>query len=66
MRGKRLAGSIIGGALVIAGAVWIVQGVGVLKGSFMTGQRFWTWMGAAAVAVGLVLIVSANGKRQPR
>ncbi len=62
----RLTLLFIGGALLITGAVWIVQGIGVLKGSFMTGQRFWTWMGAAAVAVGLVLIVSGISKRQPR
>jgi hypothetical protein len=62
----RLTLLFIGGALLITGAIWIVQGVGVLKGSFMTGQRLWTWIGAVAVAVGLVLIFTANGKRQPR
>jgi hypothetical protein len=43
--------------LVIIGAVWVLQGLDVLKGSFMTGQAFWAWMGAVAVMLGLPLIV---------
>jgi hypothetical protein len=37
--------------------VWILQGLDVLKGSFMTGQAFWAWMGAMAVLVGMPLIL---------
>jgi hypothetical protein len=29
--------------------VWILQGLDVLPGSFMTGDIFWTWAGAALV-----------------
>jgi hypothetical protein len=47
----------LGVLLVITGTVWIVQGIGVLKGSFMTGQAFWAWMGAIAVLIGLPLIL---------
>jgi hypothetical protein len=46
-----------GVALVLLGGVWILQGLGSLKGSFMTGQPFWAWMGAVAALVGLPLIV---------
>jgi hypothetical protein len=43
--------------LIVVGTVWILQGLDVLKGSFMTGQAFWAWMGAVAVLVGMPLIL---------
>jgi hypothetical protein len=51
-----------GVALVVVGAVWIFQGIGVLKGSFMTGDASWSWIGAACVLVGLAIL--ARGLRR--
>jgi hypothetical protein len=52
----RIGGSI-GGALVsLIGLVWILQGVGVLPGSFMTGQTKWAVYGAITLVVGLAVI----------
>ena len=48
-------GLVIGVLLEIIGAVWILQGSGLLPGSFMTGQVFWAYMGIAGVGVGLVV-----------
>jgi len=53
----RLVTGIVGIALVVVGGVWILQGVGVLKGSFMTSQAFWAWMGGLAVLLGIPLLV---------
>jgi hypothetical protein len=53
----------VGAALVVTGTVWIFQGLDLLKGSFMTGQSFWAWMGAIAVLVGLPLVVRGFGRR---
>ncbi len=36
---------VVGGLMALMGAVWMLQGVGVLPGSFMTGQAFWAVMG---------------------
>ena len=47
---------IVGAVLVAAGGVWIVQGIGALKGSFMTGSPFWAWVGVACLVVGAVLL----------
>jgi hypothetical protein len=47
----------LGVLLVTTGTVWIVQGIGVLKGSFMTGQAFWAWTGAIAVLIGVPMIL---------
>lgn len=46
----RIAGSVF----AAIGTVWILQGVGILPGSFMTGQREWTVYGALALALGMV------------
>jgi hypothetical protein len=48
---------VLGGALSVLGAVWILQGIGVLEGSFMTGQAFWLWMGVLALAGGMGLLL---------
>jgi hypothetical protein len=50
----------VGVVLVGTGVVWILQGLDVLKGSFMTGEAFWAWMGALAVLFGLPLLVRAR------
>jgi len=59
----KTAMAAIGAALVVTGVVWILQGIGTLKGSFMTGQALWAWMGAVAVLAGLPLL--ARGFRRP-
>ncbi|MBA2713808.1 MAG: hypothetical protein H0U55_09695 [Rubrobacteraceae bacterium] len=43
---------IVGGLIALVGAVWLLQGVGILPGSFMTGQAFWAVMGAVFLAFG--------------
>jgi hypothetical protein len=45
------------GALVsLFGLIWLLQGIGILPGSFMTGSQFWATTGAVAVIVGLIVI----------
>ena len=47
---------IVGGLMDLVGVVWLLQGVGILPGSFMTGQPFWAVMGTISVVVGGLLI----------
>ena len=47
---------IVGGLMILVGGVWLLQGVGILPGSFMTGQPFWAVMGAISLAVGGLLV----------
>lgn len=55
---------VAGIVLVGVGGVWIFQGIGVLNGSFMTGQSVWGWVGAVCVLVGLPVL--AHGWRKAR
>ena len=56
----RMLMTIAGVLLVLMGGVWILQGINVLPGSFMTGQIQWAYYGGGAVMVGLGLIVAAR------
>ncbi len=52
----RWGARIIGGLLVVGGLVWLLQGIGLLLGSPMTGQSFWAIAGAVAMAAGAALL----------
>ena len=43
--------------LMLIGIVWILQGINILPGSFMTGQMKWAVNGAIAFIIGAVLLV---------
>ncbi len=55
MRSKlaRTIGLIIGALVVLVGGVWIGQGAGLIKGSFMTGSPTWLAIGLLCLIVGL-------------
>ena len=53
----RMLMTIVGVLLVLMGGVWILQGINVLPGSFMTGQTKWAIYGALTAVAGIVLIV---------
>jgi len=55
--------TIIGVILILSGGVWILQGINVLPGSFMTGQIRWAIYGGIAVLVGIILIVLVNRRK---
>ena len=55
---------VVGTALTITGAIWILQGVGIAKGSFMTGEGFWTVMGSIADAIGLPVLILGFRRQQ--
>lgn len=57
---------IVGGLIGLVGVVWFLQGIGILPGSFMTGQAFWAVMGVVCLAVGGSLVFAGfrqNGRR---
>ncbi|MBI2332426.1 MAG: hypothetical protein HYU84_09770 [Chloroflexi bacterium] len=48
--------------LVIAGSIWILQGVNILPGSYMTGDPQWVINGAITVVIGAGLFWFVNRK----
>lgn len=49
--------------LNLTGIVWILQGIGVLPGSFMTGDIMWAAIGAVLLFVSGLLLWSAYRPR---
>jgi hypothetical protein len=57
-------GSLVLGVIgLLAGAIFALQGAGVLPGSFMTGQRLWLVIGIVLAVIGLAL--TYRGLRRP-
>ena len=59
----RIAMNVSGVLCLLVGCVWILQGINILPGSFMTGQTKWAIYGALLVVVGIGLLISANRRR---
>ena len=61
----RTVSLVIGGLAILVGAVWIGQGAGLIKGSFMTGSPTWLAIGLLCLVGGLFLIFLTL-RRRPR
>jgi hypothetical protein len=51
---------IAGVVLALVGLIWALQGIGILPGSAMSGEREWLVIGAVVVIVGTVLAARAG------
>ena len=54
---------IIGGLLILGGAIWFLQGINVLPGSFMTGDPQWVINGAISIVIGIGLILFGRTRK---
>lgn len=57
---------VIGLLLITTGGIWVLQGGGLLPGSFMSGQSLWLFIGLAAMLAGVVLLVVGARPGRPR
>jgi len=55
---------VLGVILLLAGAVWALQGAGYLPGSFMSNDPTWLWIGivTALAGVGIVAFGVRTGR----
>jgi len=49
--------NILGFAMITMGVIWILQGINILPGSFMTGQIQWAYRGGIAAALGTAIVL---------
>ncbi len=47
---------VLGVLVLLAGAVWTLQGAGFILGSFMSNDPTWIWIGAITAVVGLGIL----------
>ena len=59
----RIASNVSGVLCLLVGCVWILQGINILPGSFMTGQTKWAVYGSLLAIAGVGLLISANRGR---
>ncbi len=56
--------NIIAFLMILVGCIWILQGINILPGSFMTGRIEWAVYGGMALAVGITLFLANNRGQQ--
>ena len=49
--------------LIALGVIWILQGINVLPGSFMTGHIEWAYRGGIAAVIGAAFLFAARQRR---
>ena len=49
--------TVLGIIFLLAGAVWTGQGLGIIRGSFMTGQNLWLLIGLLCLVAGVGLLL---------
>jgi len=55
---------VVGVVIAIAGAVWALQGFGLIGGSFMSGTTLWAVIGPVVALAGLAIAaVGLRGRR---
>ncbi len=57
--------NVLGVILILVGLVWILQGVNILPGSFMSGKILYTFLGIAVDVVGAAVLFFSNRRSKP-
>jgi len=66
-RPARTAPAVVGAVLALMGLVFAGQGLNLIPGSSMTGDRMWFYIGLVMAVVGVVLVIRAVRRdRTPR
>ena len=60
----RVLATIVSGPMLLIGIAWVLQGLNILPGSFMTGQIIWAIYGAPLALVGAALVWWVNTVRR--
>jgi hypothetical protein len=58
----RTVGKVLGVLMALGGGVWILQGINVLPGSFMTGDPRWAVRGLVLVVLGILVFIVSSRK----
>jgi uncharacterized membrane protein HdeD (DUF308 family) len=63
-RMRQIALTVLGVLVALAGAVWTLQGLGYIGGSFMSGATLWAVIGPIVLLAGLAIIYLALRARR--
>lgn len=54
---KKALPVVIGALMLVAGAIWTLQGLGYVNGSSMTGVATWAIIGPIVAGLGVALMI---------
>ena len=66
MKILRILATILSGPMLLIGIIWVLQGLNILPGSFMTGQIIWAIYGVPLALAGGGLVWWVNRRGQTR
>ena len=59
----RIVSVVVGLLLIAVGVIWILQGINVLPGSFMSGRPGYAVFGLVVTIAGLVIVLRSARRR---
>jgi hypothetical protein len=59
----RIVSNIVGIVLALIGAVWLSQGMNLIRVGFMAGHRRWILIGGVVLIVGVIVLILGNRKK---
>lgn len=66
MKSARTPLRVVGVVAALLGLLFALQGLGLVGGSFMTGQRLWLVIGIVLVVLGVLVASGGLFRRGPR
>jgi hypothetical protein len=61
----KIALNMVSILLILVGAVWFLQGINILPGSFMSADVRWALNGGIILLIGVGLLLYINERRSP-
>ncbi len=58
-RTPRIVLGAFGAVISLIGLIWTLQGLSVIPGSYMTGNKTWLYIGLLCLAAGIVALIIA-------
>lgn len=56
---------VLAGVFFVIGVIWLGQGVGLIGGSFMTGEAVWAVIGGVCIVIAAFLVRTGLRWRRP-
>lgn len=59
----KIALYVVGGLLILSGAIWLLQSLSLLPGTYMRGNPQWSVNGSIAMVIGAILVYLARRRK---
>ena len=56
--------TIVGAVMILLGGTWVLQGLGIMPGTIMSGHIQWTGYGSLLIAAGAAVLILASRRKK--